>query len=68
MKNIFSFVFVVLAFTSWLWPIIFVSSLLDAIKKILSGDRCENEKIRAVISLFMMTITPIITALLVTSN
>lgn len=68
MKNLLSAIFVILVLSSWLWPIIFISALFEAIKRIKAGEDYDNEKMKAILSLFMMTVAPYVISMLVTST
>lgn len=66
METLFVILFIFLAFTSWFWPIMFVTSLLDAIKRIHQGEEYETQRIRCCISLAAIAIGPFVISLLLT--
>lgn len=68
MKNLLSVIFVILALSSWLWPIVFISALFEAIKRIKAGEDYADKKMEAIFSLFMMTAAPYVISMLVTST
>lgn len=67
MRQFLTVVFVFLAWTCWLWPILFVRSLLKCIKSILHREEYEKDANLAVISLVFICISPFVIALLGTS-
>lgn len=67
MEGFFALIFYILLFTVWLWPAMFVSSLLAAIKKIGQGEDYGKERGRAIAALIVMAITPFVIALVATS-
>jgi len=70
MKNFLSIVFVVLACSSWLYPILFVRHFLKCIKRIFEGKEDEEYRksfIISAVSLICMSISPFVIAMLVTA-
>lgn len=68
MKIFFTVLFFILLFTSWVWPILLVSSLLEAIKQIKEGENYTRAKWGAIIALIAMAIGPFVISLVVTST
>ena len=67
MKTLFTVLFVFLVMTCVLWPYLFVHSLLGAQRKMMNGEVYSREERYAVVSLFLMAISPFVIALLITA-
>lgn len=68
MKTIFTIIFILLAYTCWLWPILFIKSLLECIDTIVKKEKVKEKSfVICVLSLICMNIAPFIIALLVTA-
>lgn len=64
-KTLFIILFYFLAYTSWLWPCVFVHFLLKAQKKLMEGEGYSKEAIFASLALVFICISPFVIVLLV---
>lgn len=65
MKTLLGVVFIFLAVTFFIWPLLFVRSFLRAQEKIRNGENYEKEETMAFWSLLFITATPFVGILLI---
>ncbi len=70
LKTVLTVLYLFLAYTCWLWPILFVFNLLDCIKGIVrQKEEREYRKniLIAIVSLFCMSVSPFVISMLATA-